>query len=118
MEVKGRDLISGLPKTAVVTEKEIHLAISECLSTIVEAVKNTLESTPPELSSDIMERGIVITGGGALLDGIDTLLAKETKMPVYIASDAVSAVAKGTGKALENISALKHTLISTKNMRL
>jgi rod shape-determining protein MreB len=101
VEVRGRDVISGLPKTVTVSSIEIRSAISEAISAIVEAVKSILERTPPELSSDIIERGIYLTGGGALLHGLDRLLELETGIPVRIADDPISCVAIGTGKVLE-----------------
>ncbi len=106
-ELRGRDLVSGLPKTVVVTSTQIQQALSEPVAGIVEAVKVTLEKTPPELASDIMDRGIVMTGGGSLLRNLDKLLSQETGMPVYVAEDALSCVALGTGKAVENVDALK-----------
>ncbi len=101
MEVRGRDLVTGLPRSAVLTSREIREAIADPLNEIVEAVKVTLENTPPELASDIMERGIVLAGGGALLRGMDRLLSSETEMPVHIAPDPLSCVVIGTGRALE-----------------
>lgn len=101
IEVRGRDVITGLPKTVAVSSVEIRSAISECVSAILEAVKSILERTPPELSSDIIERGIVLTGGGALLHGLDRLLELETGIPVRVADDPISCVAMGTGKVLE-----------------
>jgi rod shape-determining protein MreB len=115
MEVRGRDLVSGLPKSATLSSSEVREAISEPLAAIVEAVKLTLERTPPELSSDIMERGIVLAGGGAMLRGLDQLISQETKMPVHIAEDPMSCVVMGTGQALEasqNNAALRKVLIS------
>lgn len=106
-ELRGRDLVSGLPKTVVVTSSQIQQALSEPVAGIVEAVKITLEKTPPELASDIMDRGIVMTGGGSLLRNLDKLLSQETGMPVYVAEDALSCVALGTGKAVENVDVLK-----------
>ena len=106
-ELRGRDLVSGLPKTVVVTSSQIQQALSEPVAGIVEAVKITLEKTPPELASDIMDRGIVMTGGGSLLRNLDQLLSHETGMPVYVAEDALSCVALGTGKAVENVDVLK-----------
>jgi len=114
MEVRGRDLISGLPRSATVTSQAIREAIREPVSEIVEAVKLTLEQTPPELAADIMERGIVLAGGGALLRGLDCLLTSETAMPVHIAPDPLSCVVMGTAKALdesENNPALKKALL-------
>lgn len=106
-EIKGRDLISGLPKTITVSVEEINKAITEQIEDIVAAVKEVLEKTPPELSSDIMNRGIVMTGGGSLLHGMDTLIAERTGLPTYIPDDAVSCVAIGTGLALQNIDILR-----------
>jgi len=114
MEIRGRDLISGLPRSAVVTSQDIRDAIREPVYEIVEAVKLTLEQTPPELAADIMERGIVLAGGGALLRGLDSLLTAETAMPVHIAPDPLSCVVMGTAKALdesETNPALKKALL-------
>jgi rod shape-determining protein MreB and related proteins len=101
--VRGRDLITGLPRSATISSGEVREAIAEPLNAIVEAVKMTLEACPPELSADIMERGIVLAGGGALLEGLDQLLARETSMPVHIAQDPLSCVVIGTGRVLEEI---------------
>ena len=101
MTIKGRDLVSGLPRSAVLTSEEVRMAIQEPLSAIVEAVKLTLEATPPELAADAMDYGIVLAGGGALLRGIDQLISNETKMPVLIAKDPLSCVAIGTGMVVE-----------------
>ena len=101
MTIKGRDLVSGLPRSAILTSEEVRMAIQEPLSAIVEAVKLTLEATPPELAADAMDYGIVLAGGGALLRGIDRLIANETKMPVLIAKDPLSCVAIGTGMVVE-----------------
>lgn len=103
MEIRGRDLVSGLPKTLLVSSKEINDALSDTVNSIVDAVKVTLEKTPPELAADIMDRGIVLTGGGALLRNLDRLISKETGMPVLIAENPLDCVALGTGRALENI---------------
>lgn len=99
--VKGRDLVTGLPKSAEITSEEVRMAIAEPLNAIVEAVKLTLEATPPELAADAMNAGIVLAGGGALLRGIDRLVMQETGMPVVIANDPLSCVAMGTGKVVE-----------------
>lgn len=107
IQVRGRDLISGLPKTIEVTSSEINSAMEEPISNIIDAIKYTLEKTPPELASDIMEQGIMLTGGGALLDGIDRVVRRETGMPVNIAESPLDCVALGTGKALESIDLLK-----------
>jgi rod shape-determining protein MreB len=103
VQIRGRDLISGLPRSMTITSGEIREAIQEPVNAIVEAVKVTLETCPPELAADIMERGIVLAGGGALLDGLDMLLARETSMPVHIATDPLSCVVLGTGRVLEEI---------------
>ncbi|MDQ0208004.1 rod shape-determining protein [Alkalicoccobacillus murimartini] len=103
MDIRGRDLVSGLPKTITVTAEEISKALSDTVTTIIEAVKNTLEQSPPELAADIMDRGIVLTGGGALLRNLDKLLSDETNMPVIVAEDPLDCVAIGTGRALENL---------------
>lgn len=101
MDVRGRDLITGLPQTITVTSQEIRECMAEPISQIVARVKNVLEKTPPELASDIIERGIVLTGGSALLRGLDTLIAETTNVPTRVAEDPLSCVALGTGKALE-----------------
>jgi len=105
--VRGRDLVSGLPQTVELNAKEIQEALTEPIQAIVDAVKICLEKTPPELAADIMERGIMMTGGGSLLWGIDKLLSKETGMPVFIAEEPLYAVARGTGKTLDNLEILK-----------
>lgn len=101
MDFRGRDLLSGLPKTIKLTSDEIADALKDSVDAIVRCVKHTLEDTPPELAADIMDHGIVMTGGGAMLHGIDKLIQKETAIPTYLAEDALSCVAIGTGKALE-----------------
>lgn len=116
MEVRGRDLVSGLPKTVTITNTEIREALSEPVSAIVEAVRSTLEKTPPELSADIMDKGIVLAGGGSLLSGLDRLLSEETGMPVLVAEDPLSCVAVGTGAALEHFDVMKRVLISPKKV--
>ncbi|WP_070120814.1 rod shape-determining protein [Bacillus marinisedimentorum] len=107
MDIRGRDLLTGLPKTITVTAKEISGALKDTVEQIIEAVKNTLEKTPPELAADIMDRGIVLTGGGALLRNLDKVISDETKMPVLVAEDPLDCVAIGTGKALENLHLFK-----------
>ncbi len=106
MEVRGRDLVEGLPKTVVIHSEEIRSALAEPVNQIVEKVRAVLEETPPELAADIIERGIVLTGGGALLRGFDKLLSHATNIPVYIAEDPLSCVAIGTGRALEELDAI------------
>ncbi len=119
VEIRGRDLVTGLPKTISVTSAEIAEALSETVYSIVEAVKITLEKSPPELAADIMDRGIVLTGGGALLRNLDRLLSKETGMPVHVAENALDCVAIGTGRALENIHLFKskHGITSSRSKR-
>jgi rod shape-determining protein MreB len=113
MEVRGRNLISGLPKTMEVTSDEMLEALAEPISAIADAVHAVLERTPPELSADISDRGIVMTGGGSLLNGLDKLISKRTNIPVYIAEDAVSCVAIGTGKSLDNFEVLIETDVNS-----
>lgn len=113
VEVRGRDLLSGLPKNIVLSSEEIRMAIEETLSQIISAIKSTLEKTPPELSSDIMDRGIVLTGGGSLLKGLDERLRQETNIPVHITDDPLSCVVLGSGKALEELELLKNVSIGT-----
>jgi rod shape-determining protein MreB len=107
LEVKGRDLVAGLPKTLTVTSQEIREALLEPVSQIVESVRVTLERCPPELAADLVDRGIMLAGGGALLRGIDKLLAEETGLPVHIADDPLSAVAEGTGRVLNELQFLE-----------
>ncbi|TCS79060.1 rod shape-determining protein [Tepidibacillus fermentans] len=109
MEIRGRDLITGLPKTLIITSSEIAEALSDTVNSIIDAVKITLEKTPPELAADIMDRGIVLTGGGALLRNLDRRLSQETGMPVIVAENALDCVAIGTGKALEHMHLLKRS---------
>jgi rod shape-determining protein MreB len=113
-EVRGRDLVSGLPKTIKVSSQEIQNALKETVDHIIEGIKVCLEKTPPELASDIIDRGIVMAGGGALLKGLDKLISQETNIPVYACEDPLLAVARGTGKVLENIEVLKRVLIQPK----
>jgi rod shape-determining protein MreB and related proteins len=109
-EIRGRDLLSGLPKTITITSEEIREAIEEPVAAIVDAVKATLDKTPPELAADIMEQGIMITGGGALLRGLDVRLAHETGMPIHVAHEPLHSVAIGSGLALENLDAMRGVL--------
>ncbi|MER3474738.1 MAG: rod shape-determining protein [Armatimonadota bacterium] len=109
MEVRGRDLIAGLPKTVTVTSEEIREALQEPINAIVERVRSVLEETPPELAADIIERGITLTGGGALLRGIDKLLESVTNIRVQVAEDPLSCVAIGTGRALEEFAAIRES---------
>jgi rod shape-determining protein MreB len=117
--VRGRDLISGLPRSTTISSQEVREAISEPVGQIVEAVKVALESTPPELAADIMDQGIVLAGGGALLRGLDQLIAAETSMPVHIANDPLSCVALGAGAVLEEAEShpgLRNALLSANHM--
>jgi rod shape-determining protein MreB and related proteins len=107
MEVKGRDLVAGLPKTLTITSEEVRDALQEPISAIVEAIRITLERCPPELSADLVDRGLVLAGGGALLRGIDKLVAEQTGLPVHVAEDPLSAVAEGTGVVLHELNFLR-----------
>ncbi len=114
MEVRGRDLVAGLPKTITISSEEVREAIASMLLAILEAVRMTLERTPPELSADLIERGIILAGGGALLRGIDKLISEETGLPVHVAEDPMTAVAMGTGKVLSEIKYLKKVTVRSK----
>ena len=113
IEVRGRDLVTGLPRQVVVTDSDIREAISVSVNTLVEGVREVLETTPPEILADVMHRGIVLTGGGSLIKGLDKLLQKQIKMPVHISEDPLTAVARGTGVILENLEKYKEILIDT-----
>lgn len=110
-KMRGRDLVSGLPREVVINDEQVREALSRSVRTIVTTVKTTIEETPPELVADIMERGIVLAGGGALLRGLDKLLAEHTQIPVVIADDPLTCVVRGTGLVLEDIDALKDVLV-------
>jgi rod shape-determining protein MreB and related proteins len=110
IDVRGRDQVAGLPKTITISSDEITEAIAEPLATIVAVVKSVLEKTPPELSSDVIDRGMVLTGGGALLRNVDVLLSRETGVPCYVADNPIACVALGAGKALENYESIKKSL--------
>ncbi|MTI95609.1 MAG: rod shape-determining protein [Firmicutes bacterium] len=114
MEIRGRDMVSGLPKTLSVTAGEINQSMKDPINSILEAIKVTLEKTPPELAADIMDRGIVMTGGGALLDGFDRLVSKETGMPVVIADNPLDCVVLGAGKVLREIELLRRVALAAK----
>src|SRR5476651_531322 len=116
MEVKGRDLVAGLQKTLTVTSQEVREAMAEPVQVIVESIRITLERCPPELSADLVERGIVLAGGGALLRGLDKLLAEETGLPVHVAEDPLSAVAEGTGKVLQEFEYMKRAAESERRV--
>jgi len=107
MEVKGRDMVAGLPKTIVITSQEVRESMLEPLNSIIDAVRTTLERCPPELSADLVDRGIMLAGGGALLRGLDKLLQEETSLPVHVADDPLSAVGEGTGRVLSEIAFLR-----------
>jgi rod shape-determining protein MreB len=117
MDIRGRNLISGLPKTITVSSSEVMEALTEPVLSVIEAVHAVLERTPPELAADIGDRGIVMTGGGSLLYGLDKLLQEKTGINVIIADDAVSSVALGTGKALNNIDVIEQSLIQERKLR-
>ena len=117
MDIRGRDLVSGLPQTVHLKAREVREALNEPIYKIIDAVKGTLEKTPPELASDVMDHGIMMTGGGALLTNLDKLLSKETGMPVLVAEDALSCVGEGTGRSLENIELLQRVVMTTKKLK-
>ena len=117
-DIRGRDLVTGLPRTLSISAKEVENAIEEPVAAMVDAIRVTLEKTPPELSADIMEAGIVLTGGGALLKGLDKLLEKETGIVTRVAEDPLLCVVNGTGLVLKNIKALKNVLITSKNLKV
>lgn len=112
IEVKGRDLVTGIPKILTIDSEEVRNAISEQVETIVETVRIALEQTPPELSADVVDKGIVLVGGGALLKNLDVLLREETRLPITITDDPLSTVAIGAGKALDNLSILKEIMVN------
>lgn len=114
MDIRGRDMVSGLPRTITIESEEIQQALMESVALIVQAAKAVLEQTPPELSADIIDRGVILTGGGALLHGVDQLLAEELKVPIFIAEDPMDCVAKGTGIMLENIDKLEKEVLTDK----
>ncbi len=116
-EIRGRDLTTGLPKNIIVTSSQIQEAMSESIGKIIDTVKNALEKTPPELASDIMEKGIVLAGGGALIKNLDKLLSEKTGMMVYVAEDPLYCVVRGTGKTLENIEKLRNILMNSRKRR-
>ncbi len=113
--MRGRDLVTGLPKEVMVNDTQIREALVRSVKTLVDAIKTTIEETPPELVADIMHRGIILVGGGSLLRGLDKLVAKETQMPAKVVDDPMTAVVRGTGIVLENINALKEVLISVQH---
>jgi len=110
--IRGRDLITGLPKEITVDDTQIRKAMSRSIKTLVETIKTAIEETPPELVADIMERGIILAGGGALLRGLDKLISEQTEMPVKVAEDPLTAVVRGTGVVLENVDKLKNVLVA------
>ena len=112
IEVKGRDLVTGIPKILTIDSEEVRKAISEQLETILETVRVALEQTPPELSADVVDKGIVLTGGGALLKNLDVLLREETRLPITITDDPLTTVVLGAGKVLDNLSILNEVTVS------
>lgn len=117
MEVRGRDLNTGLPRNEIITSSQVQEALQYSIAEIVESVKQTLEKTPPELASDIMEKGIVLAGGGALIQNLDKLLSSKTGMPVYVAEEPLDCVVKGTGKTLEDLERLKSVLVNARKRK-
>jgi rod shape-determining protein MreB len=114
LEIKGRDLVAGIPKTMKISSVQVREALSEPIDAIIEAVRQALEETPPELSADILDKGIVVTGGGALLKGLDKRLREETNLPINIAEDPLTCVVRGTGVVLENMSQFSKVLIKSR----
>ena len=114
MEIRGRDLVQGLPKTIVVRTNEVVEAIQEPLREILQAVRSVLQETPPELASDVIDKGMILTGGGALLRNLDRLISQATGVPCYVADQPELCVAKGTGVALENLESYKRSILATK----
>jgi len=117
LDVKGRDILAGLPKTVTITSEEIREALSEPLTSILEAVRLALERTPPELSADLIDRGLILAGGGALLRGLDKLISEETGLPVHVADDPLTAIALGTGRYLNEIHLLKRLAVNNHNSK-
>lgn len=111
--VRGRDMVSGLPKELIINSNQVRAALAKSVRAIVDAVKFTIEETPPELLADVMDKGIFLAGGGALLRGLDVLLEQQTKMPVHVSEDPLTSVARGTGMVLEDLDSLKDVLVST-----
>lgn len=114
MEIKGRDLVAGVPKTMKITSSQVREAISEPVDSIIDAVRSALEQTPPELASDILDRGIILTGGGAMIRGLDKRLRQETNLPVIVADDPLTCVARGTGIVLENMTKYSKVLLKSR----
>ena len=114
MKIRGRDTISGLPKTIVITSDDVTAAIQDELTGIINAVKSVLFNTPPELSADVIDKGIVLSGGSALLRNIDKLLSRAIDVPVYVADDSLLCVVRGTGIALENLESYKRSILATR----
>jgi len=117
MPIRGRDLNTGLPKVLEISSEQVRQAIEEPISQIVDVIKIALEKTPPELSSDVMERGIILTGGGALIRNLDKLISQRTGISVYLADAPLNAVVRGTGKALEDLEKLKSVLANSRKLK-
>lgn len=117
MEIKGRDLQTGYPRSAIVKSSQIQEAMQNSIAEIIDVVKVTLEKTPPELAADIVEKGVVIAGGGALIRNLDTLISQRIEMPVYVADEPLDCVVKGTGKTLTDIEKLKNVLINSRKRK-
>ncbi len=111
--MRGRDILTGLPKSVTVNDEQIRVALSKSIQQIIDAIKISIEETPPELVADIMDRGIILVGGGALLRGLDRLVAEQTQMPVHIADEPLTCVVRGTGLVLEDLESLKEVLVAT-----
>ena len=117
MEIKGRDLKTGYPRSAIITSSQVQEAIKNSVAEIIDVIKVTLEKTPPELASDIVEKGVVLSGGGALLRNIDKLISQKIEMPVYVAEQPLECVVKGTGKTLADLEKLRDVLINARKRR-
>ena len=117
LEIKGRDLNTGLPKNITLTSAEIQIAMQDSICDIIDVIKATLEKTPPELASDIMEKGIILAGGGALIENLDKLVSEKTGMPVFVAENPLDCVVKGTGKTIEDLERLRTVLINSRKRR-
>ena len=116
--MRGRDLVTGLPREVIITDADVHEAISQSMSHIIDAIKEVLETTPPEILSDVMQRGVYLVGGGALIRGLPELLSDVLKLPVHVADDPLGAVARGTGIVLEHLDQYQDTLIANDDEQL
>lgn len=114
LEVRGRDQVSGLPANVMLSSHDLHVSLAEPITNIIDAIKSVLEITPPELAADIVDKGIILTGGGALLDGLAYLINQETYVPVHVADNPITCVARGCGKLLEMLDGMQSVLVSSR----